>query len=231
MNLNTLRIINKEFTSYIDEKKLKLSQEYFVLAFLKYKFPSKYADVFHADRPDLQGENVFVEVTALSTNGEMQASKEFAKYIEDGDKRRIKTIRRTGNTLGSVDPLNAVSMCSGGGYSFKSDCKLLQNRIIEKIDKANGYEINNRTPELALVKEDLPHKEWLEKISSCLETIVYNQDVYETIYILFQNSCIYIEKGKSLKRIELSRNEYTSLKKLGRMTAEGEITLDDEEWK
>ena len=50
MKLNTYRVKNKRVNSYIDEKKFKLSQEYFVLAFLKYMFPSKYKDLLHGDR-------------------------------------------------------------------------------------------------------------------------------------------------------------------------------------
>ena len=170
-------------------------------------------------------------MTALDTYKDMQASKEFAKYIADGDERRIKTIEGTGNALRSIETLNVTSMYSGGGYSFESDYELLEKRICEKVDKAKGYEINYRTPELALVKEDRPLHEWLEKISSSIETIVNNQDVYETVYILFPNSCIYVEKGKSSNRIDLKQDEYLCLKTIGRMTAEDEITTDDEEWK
>ncbi len=42
MKLNTHRVKNIRVNSYIDEKKLKLSQEYFVLAIFKYMFTSKY---------------------------------------------------------------------------------------------------------------------------------------------------------------------------------------------
>lgn len=230
MKLNTARVQNKRVNGRIDDKKLKLSQEYFVLAFLKYKFPSKYKDVVHSDRPDLQGDNVIVEVTTLNADKDMQASKEFAKYIEDRDERRAQMIKSTGNVLRSNDVLNAISMVSGGGYNFESDFKLLQNRICKKIDKAKGYEINNQTVELVLVKEDRPLKEWLVKMSDSLETIVNNQNVYEKVYILFPHSCIYIEKGKSPNRIVLTRDEYFCLKTIGRMTAEDEITLYDEEW-
>lgn len=57
-----------------------------------------------------------------------------------------------------------------------------------------------------------------------------NQDVYETVYILFPNGCIYVEKGEAPNIIELNQDEYICLKTIGRMTAEDEITTDDEEW-
>ena len=232
MNLNTPRILNKKISGYIkDEQRLKRSQEYFVLAFLKYKFPDKYDDVFRSDRPDLQGEKVFVEVTTLDTYTDMQANKEFAKYCEDCDERRIKTIEKTGNAVGDIVGINATKMHRGGGYNFESDHLLLENRIYEKINKAKGYDVKNRTPELALVKEDRPFQEWLEKIGSSLETIVNDQEIYETIYILFPNNCIYIERGKFPQTIDLSQNEFLRLKTIGRMTAEEEINTDDEEWK
>ena len=231
MNIDTPRIVNKKVSGYIkDGEKLKLSQEYFVLAFLKYKFPDKYKDAFHSDRPDIQGEKLFVEVTTLDKNTDVQASKEFAKYSEDHDERRIKTIERTGNALRDKSCINVPSLNRGGGYNFESDHLLLEKRVREKIDAAKGYDIRNRTPELALIKGDRPLQEWLEKISSSLETIVNGQEIYKTVYILFPNGCIYIEKGKSLQRIELSQNEYLHLKTIGRMTAEEEINTDDEEW-
>jgi hypothetical protein len=232
VNINTSRVANKHVCGPIrDEKKLKLSQEYFALAFLKYIFPDKYKDVFHADRPDLQGRKVLVEVTSLNTCTDMQASKEFAKYSEDRKERRIKTIEGTGYALRNIEGINATSMCRGGGYNFESDYELLKERILEKINKAKGYEVKNRTLELALVKEDHPFHEWIEKIPFSLEQIVNNQEIYETVYILFPNGYIYIIKGESPQISKLSKNEYLHLKSIGRMTAEEELTMDDEEWK
>lgn len=232
MNINTLRVVNKEITGRIkDEKKLKCSQEYFVLAFLKYKFPGKYKDVIKAEKPDLQGEKVFVEVTTLETYEDMQANKEFAKFCEDHDEQRATTIEKTGNALRYYAVTDFQSLDNGGGYNFEYDRLLLDQRVCEKIKKAEGYDKKNRTPELALVKNDRPLLEWLEKIDDSLEAIVNNQETYETIYILFPEGCIYIEKGKSPQKVELSQEEYSRLKTIGRMTAEEEIRPDDEEWK
>lgn len=229
MNLNTPRIVNKKVSNYIkEERKLKDSQEYFVLAFLKYKFPDKYKDVFHADKPDLQGNKIMVEVTTLEENKEMQASKEFAKYSENYDEWRIKKIEGTGYAL--ENSADITSMYRSGGYNFELDQALLKKCVNVKTEKAKGYDAKNRTLELALVKEDRPLLEWLEKINYSLETIVNNQEIYETVYILFPNSCIYIKKGTSPQKIELSPKEYLHLKTIGRMTAEGEINIDDEEW-
>lgn len=231
MKLNTPRIMNKEVSDYIkNEQKLKLSQEYFVLAFLKYKFHDKYKDVIHLDKPDLQGEKVFVEVTSLDTGKDMMANKEFAKYCKDHDERRIKTIEGTGNELGDVIGTDFKSMNSGGGYNFESDRLLLEKCVCEKITKAKGYDISNRSPELALVKKDRPLLEWLEKISFSLEQIVNNQEMYKIVYILFPNGCIYVEKGKTPQMIDLTQDEYLRLRTIGRMTAEEEINTDDEEW-
>ena len=115
MNIDTPRVVNKRFNSSIkDEKKLKWSQEFFVLAFLKYRFPEEYKDLFHADKPDLQGGNIFVEVTVLNSQYDMQANKEFAKYCKDGSERRIKTIEKTGNTIKKLDGIDVSAMYRGG---------------------------------------------------------------------------------------------------------------------
>lgn len=54
MNINTDLVKNYTFTSSIKASILKHSQEYKVLAILRYLYPEKYNTMISAETPDLQ---------------------------------------------------------------------------------------------------------------------------------------------------------------------------------
>lgn len=74
------KIKNKKFTEPIKSEPLKHSQEYRVLATLRYLYPNRFENMVTGESPDLQdNENgVGIEVTVAVDFRDMRASREFA---------------------------------------------------------------------------------------------------------------------------------------------------------
>ena len=79
MRIDTDKIKNKKFTEPIKSEPLKHSQEYRVLATLRYLYPNRFENMVTGESPDLQdNENgVGIEVTAAVDFRDMRASREF----------------------------------------------------------------------------------------------------------------------------------------------------------
>ena len=63
-----------------------------------------------------------------------------------------------------------------------------------------------------------------------IRPLLNENNPYNTIYVIFPNAYFIIEKNKDGELHQLDSEIYQSLKKIGRMTAEGELSFKDEEW-
>lgn len=227
MNIHTSRVKAKKIDEMIKEQLLKKSQELFVLAFLRYTYPEKYGDVIHSDSPDLQGKTIAVEVTSADSPQDIQATKEFKKYCTDHNDLRKKTILEHSN-MKIVTLENTYILCEGGGYNCNN--QTLISRINDKIDKAQRYSDKCKTLELAIIKTDRPLQPWIDSLNDMIRPLLNENNPYNTIYVIFPNAYFIIEKNKDGELHQLDSEIYQSLKKIGRMTAEGELSFKDEEW-
>ena len=227
LNIHTSRIETKKFKGMIQEQLLKKSQELFVLALLRYIYPEKYDDVIHSDRPDLQGKAIAIEVTMVDSPNELQVNKEFAKYCNDHKDIRKKTILANSNM--KIETIENVCVLSeSGGYNGSDDKLLLC--IENKIKKAMKYPGNYEVLELALIKKERPLQPWIASLNMWIKPLFKEDNPFRTIYVIFPNAYFVIEKDKDGQLFQLDSKTYQALCKIGRMTAEGEITLEDEEW-
>ncbi len=228
LNINTNRIKSKVCKGRIAAQLLNKSQELFVLALLKYISPDKYGDVTQSDRPDLQGKSIGIEVTCADPPEDIQSDQEFAKYCKDHDERRKNTIYNLSNktiqTIGGIDAL-----MGGGGYNFYDKDALIKC-IEKKIEKAQNYPTNYERLELAIVRRDRPLQAWIQSLNAWIKPFFHAKNPFMTIYIIFPNSYFVITKDSDGEVFDLDPEEYQNLKTIGRMTAEGEINLDAEEW-
>ena len=77
MNINTDLVKNKEFASAIKSSALKHSQEYKVLATLRYLFPAKFNTMITGEVPDIQDfvNGIGIEVTSAVKENDMKGSR------------------------------------------------------------------------------------------------------------------------------------------------------------
>lgn len=232
MNLNTERVERQQFKNAIESKKQKYSQEYFALGVLRYLYPERYAEVVKGERPDLQGNGIGIEVTIAESEKEMQANAELKKYnMCDNKERRRKNIVKTGNEI--VNNNNRSIMRKKGGVN-NEEKEIFQNIIKKKMSNSLNY-INEEIKhiELMILRTEIATGDFMENVIDWTKECITSENkcLYDRIYIFARDSCFICNKDGSYDKKDMARDVINKIQKIGRMTAEDILTLDDEEWK
>lgn len=234
MKINTDLVKNKRYNTPIKACLLKHSQEFRALATLRYLFPDKYDAMVTGEAPDLQdgANSIGIEVTAAVKEKDMMVSRLFSELNKGTPKeieKRKKTIESSGYTFVPLKDKRVAISVSGTADGEKL---FIQESIKKKIKKLPQYRETFRTLGLAIIlpeiltsysEQHIP--EWLSEAFNDAE---YS---YDFVYVLSHRFCIcYNVQENSLSKHALSDEESISLTTIGRMTAEGELTLSDVEW-
>ena len=100
MKINTDLVKGKKYCSAIKPNTLKHSQEYRVLATLRYLYPSKFDTMITGEAPDLQdsASSTGIEVTAAVKEDDMKVSRAFSELNQgkpkDMEKRKNLLVQR-----------------------------------------------------------------------------------------------------------------------------------------
>ena len=233
MNINTDLIKNKKFNGAISNDIVNVSQEYRVLAILRYLFPDKYEQMKKREKPDLQDEinHIGIEVTSAVQENDMKANRAFAELDKTSNKNRknnIKKISESGYEIHNTNGILSISKCES--TDLEKDC--LQNAIFKKCGKYDTYKKNFKTIGLAVLLPEIPTSyaedhiiDWIKEIHSSMKTS------FDIIYVISSRFCIICDiKNDYMDKKCLKNMENELLCKIARMTAEGELTLDSIEW-
>lgn len=232
MKLNTRRVIEKEFNGRIDSQLLKTSQECRALATLRYIFPNQFNPVMLAEAPDLQDQerNIGVEVTAAVKKNDMKAASAFCEYIKTDDIKRkellLKQIDESSSSVISVS--NSIeAMMSGGGQNEEA---IYKEALRRKKEKAEEYKQVVKQLFLVVIFLEIPSRE----TEACLEQWtmdVITEKEFDGVYVISERFCIHIDLlVENVTKYSIKKEENELIRKIGRMTAEGEIKLSVEEW-
>ena len=101
MKINTDLVKGKKYYSAVKPNTLKHSQEYRVLATLRYLYPSKFDTMITGEAPDLQdsASSTGIEVTAAVKEGDMKVSRAFSELNQGKPKdieKRKNIIKSSG---------------------------------------------------------------------------------------------------------------------------------------
>ena len=235
MNLHSDVIQNKNYTYSICAELQKHSQEYRVLATLRYLLPQQYEMITAGESPDLQDikNSIGIEVTAAVRENDMKVSRIFSGLRQQNDEKkaekRIKKIESCGYSLVPIRGEKISVITSGTSNEEKI---FLQESVRKKKQKFEQYRSKFRTLGLAIVLLEIPTTEaedccidWIN------EELQKDQDSIDFMYVISHRFCIYydvrmVRSGKWT----ISNEENRSLCTIARMTAEGELSLDDQEW-
>jgi len=235
MNIHTDLVKNKRYNQPIQSNLLKHSQEYRVLATLRYLFPRKYNEMTSGESPDLQDcENgVGIEVTVAVQKDEMKVTSAFSRLHHARNNRDIEKnidiIERSDYTLvpiyDEIFAMYATGTLDGEKYFFQSS-------IRKKKTKLQQYRNNFGSVGLAIILLDIPTSE----AESCIASWIYevfqeDGNLFDFVYVLSHRFCVFydVQENYSSKWM-LSSEENRLLCTIARMTAEGELTLEDQEW-
>lgn len=235
MNIYTEQVKDKHYSQPIQASLLKHSQEYRVLATLRYLFPQKYDKMVARESPDLQDleNSIGVEVTAAVREDDMRATSAFSKFCRASSNREmqkyITAIESSGYSIVSIQGSKSAISTTGTSNGEKI---FFQKSIRKKKVKLSQYRENFNVLGLAIVLPEIPTSEAESHfIDWICEVFREDDDLYDFVYVLSCRFCIYydVQADYSQKR-PISREEHTLLCTIARMTAEGELTLDDQEW-
>lgn len=238
MHIFTDRIEQHRFNGSIRPKLQKHSQEYRALATLKYYFPEIYSSFTAGDAPDLQ-DNVSktgVEVTAAVSETDMQITRAFNDFCTLGHEDDSRTLIHT------MDVIEKAGYSVNGtpvGYtlvspllSSHSEKRIVLNSISRKIKKLDQYRQEYKRIELVLILPEIPTSELESQlINWIIETLNGVERGFDYVHVIcdrfYQG---YNTNSKEIVSISISKEEHIALSKIGRMTAEGIISFDSEEW-
>ena len=234
MNINTDLVKNKKYNTSIEACLLKHSQEFSALVTLRYLFPDKYDTMVTGEAPDLQDcvNSIGIEVTTAVKEKDMMVSRLFSELNKGTPKeieKRKKTIESSGYTFVPLKDERVAISVSG---TADGERLFIQKSIKKKIKKLPQYRETFRTLGLAIILPEIPttyaEQHIPEWISNDLGEMEYS---YDFVYVISHRFCIYYNlQENSLSKHTLSNEESISLITIGRMTAEGELTLSDVEW-
>ena len=235
MKINTEIVQNKKFEAAIKPCLLKHSQEYRVLATLRYLYPAKFDKMVTGEAPDLQDcENgIGIEVTAAVSENDMRASRAFSELYQGEPKdieKRKKIIESSGYTfvplVDNKDVISTSGTADGEKYFF-------QESIRKKTKKLEQYHANYKETGLAIILSEIPTSYAETNLSEWLSEVLTESNIrFDFAYVISHRFCIHFDmQGNILEKHSLTSDENCWLVTIGRMTAEGELSFSNsEEW-
>lgn len=234
MKIDTPLVKNKKYTDAIIPCIQKHSQEYRVLATLRYLYPTKYDAMIPGETPDLQDKtsSTGIEVTVAVNESDMKASRAFSR-LNQGEPEDIEQCKKIIETSGySFVPLKDERVgiiASGAADKEKS---FIQESIQRKVKKIQQYRTYFKRVGLAVLLTEIPtpyaERHLHEWISEIFDGHVIT---FDFVYVISHRFCFYYNTHPNeFETSPLTKDESRYLATIGRMTAEGELLLTDEEW-
>ncbi len=234
MKINTDLVKRKKYASAIIPGLLKHSQEYRVLATLRYLYPTNFDAMITGESPDLQEcvNGIGIEVTAAVNGNDMKVSRAFSELYQGKPKnieRRKNAIELSGY---SFVPLINEKVAIATSGTADGEKHFFQESIRRKIKKLKQYRTNFEKIGLAVILPEIPTSyaegHFSEWISELLEE---TDNLFDFVYVISHRFCILYDKQKNVEEKHLLTSEESwALSTIGRLTAEGELSLTDSEW-
>ena len=234
MKINTDLVKNKKFSSTILPSLLKHSQEYRVLATLRYLYPTNFDEMITGESPDLQDcvNGIGIEVTAAVNENDMKVSRAFSELYQGKPKdieRRKNTIESSGY---SFVPLIDEKVAIATSGTADGEKHFFQESIRRKTKKLNQYRTNFEKIGLAVILPEIPTSYAEGHLSEWISEFLEETDnLFDFVYVISHRFCIFYDTQKNTEEKHLLTSEENwALSTIGRLTAEGELSLTDSEW-
>ena len=234
MKIYTDSVKNKIFSSSVKPSILKHLQEYRVLATLRYVYPEKFDAMTTGEAPDLQDStnSTGIEVTAAVKEDDMKVSRAFSELNQGKPKdiaKRKKIIESSGY---SFVPLKDEKVAISTSGTADGEKYFFQQSILRKTKKLQQYRTNFTRIGLAILLPEIPTSYAENHLSEWIsEMFDESANLFDFVYVISHRFCLYYDtQAKSTEKHSLIQDESWLLATIGRMTAEGELSMTDEEW-
>lgn len=234
MKIDSDLIKNKNYTIPISPSILKHSQEYNVLASLRYLFPHKFESMVTGESPDLQDivNGIGIEVTAAVRENDMKASRAFAS-LRKGDNKSIEKNKTIIDSSGySIMPIREDKVAISTLGTSNGEKNFFQESIQRKIKKFQRYKTYFKKIGLAVILPEIPTSYFENHICEWIsEMFNENSESFDFVYVISHRFCIYYDvRTKVSDKWSITNEEHQLLSTVARMTAEGELSLNSTEW-
>lgn len=234
MKIHTELVKNKKISSPISSNLLKHSQEYRVLAILRYLFPNKYNTMVAGESPDLQDytNSVGIEVVSAVQENDMKVQSEFSKYYQELDtlkkEKILNKIKENKYSIVEIQKDKYTISCFG---TSKSEKNVFQNTIRRKRIKIELYKGKFEKLGLAIILPSIPTSETEKNYIRWILEVRKEKDIFfDFVYIVSNRFCIYCDLNGNYEKSSITDDEYLLLSTIARMTAEGDLDLNSIEW-
>ena len=234
MHINTALVKSKNFKNAIKPSLLKHSQEYRVLATLRYLYPTKFDTMITGEAPDIQdvSSSTGIEVTVAVKEDDMKVSRVFSELNQGKPKdieKRKKIVKASGY---SFVPLKDESVAISTSGTADGEKHFFQESIRRKIEKLEEYRARFKRMGLAILLPETPTcyaenhlSEWIS------ELLDESANLFDFVYVISHRFCLYYDAhAKITEKSSITQDESWLLATIGRMTAEGELSITDIEW-
>ena len=197
MNLYTDLLKENSFCDPTADGIVKHSQEYRVLATLRYLYPLKFDNMIVADAPDLQDKenDVSIEVTTTAKEGSMEVSRLFCETLSADNlykrEKQEKIICSRGYSIMSLNGKVNYLLASGTDAEEKA---FFQASLQKKNKKIEEYKKKFLRVGLAVLWEGIPTSYAEENIKEWIfETYINADKTFDLIYVIASRFCIYYD--------------------------------------
>lgn len=236
MDIYTDLVRNRHFDGSINSELLKYSQEYRTLATLRYLYPGKYEAMELKDSPDLQDcdNGIGIEVTTAVRTNDMKATSAFARLGQAASAQEVKKFNKrileSGHSL-RITPWGKSLLSPSGTSNGEKNC--FQKAIQNKKAKFQKYKTTFDIVGLAVLFLSPPTSEAERNIVDWIRgECRFDDNSFDFIYVISHRFCLYYDSQTDyFQKLALSKEEDSLLRTVGRMTAEGELSLTDREWR
>ena len=207
MKINTDLVKNKTFPSSIKPSILKHSQEYRVLATLRYVYPDKFDAMTTGEAPDLQDStnSTGIEVTAAVKEDDMKVSRAFSELNQGKPKdieKRKKIIESSGY---SFVPLKDEKVAISTSGTADGEKYFFQQSILRKTKKLQQYRTNFKRIGLAILLPEVPTSYAENHLSEWIsEMFGKSANLFDFVYVISHRFCLYYDT--QAKRTEKHRS-------------------------
>lgn len=234
MNIDTDIVKNKTYSSAIEPSLLKHSQEYRVLATLRYLYQEKFNTMTTGEAPDLQDcvSGIGIEVTSAVKEETMKVLRVFSDLCQREPEEVSKLeniIKSSGYSFVSLKDKKVAISTSGTADGEKY---FFQESIRRKTKRLQQYRENFKEIGLAIILPGIPTSHAEKHLMEwSFEFLDESSDSFDFVYVISHRFCVYcdVKENVSEKHL-LTQDENQMLAKIGRMTAEGELSMTDKEW-
>lgn len=234
MKINTDLVKNKKFSSPVKPSVLKHSQEFRALATLRYLYPTKFDTMITDEAPDLQdsASSTGIEVTVAVKEDDMKVSRAFFELYQGNQKDTEKRKNIIESSGYSFVPLKDEKVAIATSGTSDGEKHFFQESIRRKTKKLQQYRTKFKRIGLAILLPEIPTSDAEEHFSEWTSEVFKETDnLFDFVYVISHRFRVYYDAQENVTgKRSLSQDESRLLATIGRMTAEGELSLTDSEW-